>query len=108
MDVTIDISKNYLEKYGRQLVDAWNDADPDNQDQGYRIMANIELDELETSENNIALKGGSKDDHKEGIESIWVSIDWQPDAHDLRELVQYTVKQLNRFKAALESIVGLT
>jgi hypothetical protein len=107
MKVTVDIPKGYFEAEKANALKAWNEYNENDKqyiDKGFRFEFDIDIDDTEIDESEIEIMGGMNTKFED---SPWVIISWTPDSADLRLLVEYTTKQLNRFKAALESITGL-
>lgn len=109
MKIVIDIPNKYFDKYKQQAIEDWNEANENDKDflnKGMHFEFDIEVDGTDIDENEIQIYGGSSSKEKEAKE-LWARIDWTPDSIDLKHLVEYTVKQLNRFKSVLESITGM-
>lgn len=108
MKVTIDIPNEYYDKYKENAVVAWNDYNQDDKNyinKGLRFELDIDIDGVEIDTNDVNIYGG--EEHKDLKELPWVNVTWTPDADDLKGLVELTVKKLNRFKSALESISAI-
>lgn len=98
----VDIPNEYFEANRKQAEKEWDLVGAGQKGKGMRFEFDVEVNGIEVEDDDITISGGTID------ENPWVRIDWKPDAYDLKSLIEYTTKQLNRFKAALESIVGLT
>lgn len=107
MKITVDIPQETFEKQKQTAMNAWNeynDECPEEQNKGYRFEIEVNPDEISFDESEgLQIMGGGTAKY----DKTWFMLEWKPDNQDLTQLINYTVKQLNRFKAALESIVSI-
>ena len=104
MKITVDIPKETFREQQKDAEKAWNvynNEYPEEQDKGYRFELEIDPDQISFDDSEgLQIMGG-------GDNNTWFMLEWKPDNQALTQLINYTVKQLNRFKSVLESIVSL-
>jgi len=89
-----------FDKLKEEAIKCYN-ASVDDDTKGYRFELDIDTDDIEIDTDDVSIYGGDKNS------DLWVNFTWTPDTDDIKSLVELTVKKLNRFKAALESITSL-